>query len=71
VDKKLSIEANLDEGIISSIRGSIVDIYFKKCLPPLSTVLHAGINEEIIIEVLSQPDAHPVSLQNMSLMRMY
>ncbi|HVZ97204.1 MAG TPA: F0F1 ATP synthase subunit beta [Chitinophagaceae bacterium] len=51
---------NNHTGTISSIRGSIADVYFDKHLPSLSTVLRTGNNNEIIIEVLSQPDAHHV-----------
>lgn len=54
------IKDNQHTGTISSIRGSIVDVYFDEHLPSLSTVLKAGNKNEIIIEVLSQPDAHHV-----------
>jgi len=47
-------------GIISSVHGSIVDVCFEEDLPSLSTVLHTGNNNEVTIEVLSQPDARHV-----------
>jgi F-type H+/Na+-transporting ATPase subunit beta len=54
------INEDLYTGTISSIRGSIIDVYFDEHLPSLSTVLHAGQNNETTIEVLSQPDIHHV-----------
>lgn len=54
------IKQNQHIGTINSIRGSIVDVYFDEHLPSLSTVLRAGNNNQITIEVLSQPDAHHV-----------
>jgi F-type H+-transporting ATPase subunit beta len=47
-------------GKVISVRGSVVDIKFDKLLPPIYTVLHTGDNEQIIIEVQEQRDAHHV-----------
>lgn len=47
-------------GTITSVRGSVVDIRFEENLPPIYSVLHAGEDGNIIIEVLSQSDSHHV-----------
>src|SRR5476649_1042919 len=50
--------ANL--GVIVSVRGSVVDIRFDEHLPPIYSLLRAGAEKQIIIEVLAQRDAHHV-----------
>ena len=47
-------------GAILSVRGSVVDIRFEKRLPPIYSMLRAGPEHEIVIEVLAQRDAHCV-----------
>jgi F-type H+-transporting ATPase subunit beta len=47
-------------GAIAAVRGSVVDVRFERSLPPLNSVLRAGKNSEIVIEVMSQLDAHRV-----------
>ena len=47
-------------GTVVSVRGSVVDIRFEKHLPPIHTLLHAGTDDRIALEVLSQLDAHMV-----------
>ncbi len=47
-------------GIVVSVRGSVVDVEFDVHLPPIYSVLHAGPREEIVIEVLAQPNARQV-----------
>ena len=47
-------------GVVASVRGSVVDVQFDETLPSIYSVLRAGTNEEITIEVLSQRDAHHV-----------
>src|SRR5271170_2408443 len=47
-------------GVVVSVRGSVVDIRFDDHLPPIYSVLRAGTKKEIVIEVLSQQDAHHV-----------
>lgn len=46
-------------GAVVSIRGSVVDIWFEKHLPPIYSLLHAD-EGRIFIEVLAQLDAHRV-----------
>jgi len=47
-------------GAISAVRGSVVDVRFEKHLPPIYSVLRAGVENKIVIEVLAQSDAHHV-----------
>ena len=51
-------KANL--GAVVSVRGSVVDIRFEEHLPPIHSVLRAGEEGRIVIEVLAQRDAHHV-----------
>src|SRR5471030_2825934 len=50
--------ANL--GAVASVRGSVVDVRFDGPLPPIYSVLHAGTENKIVIEVLAQSDARHV-----------
>ena len=50
----------VNHGKIISVRGSVVDIWFENKLPPIFTLLHAGKEMEISIEVLVQLDDHRV-----------
>jgi F-type H+-transporting ATPase subunit beta len=50
----------MNPGIVVSVRGSVVDIQFNQCLPPIYTMLRAGNQGQIVIEVLTQLDAHRV-----------
>ena len=54
------MNAKTNSGVIVSIRGSVVDIRFDRHLPPIYSMLLAGVNDEIVIEVLAQRDAHRV-----------
>ena len=47
-------------GTIVSVRGSVVDVRFDSRLPPIYTVLRAGADRSIVIEVLAQPDPQHV-----------
>jgi F-type H+-transporting ATPase subunit beta len=47
----------VNEGTIAAVRGSVVDVRFDKRLPPIYSLLRAGVKKEIVIEVLSQSDA--------------
>jgi F-type H+-transporting ATPase subunit beta len=47
-------------GVIASVRGSVVDIRFDGPLPAIDSVLHAGAEKQIVIEVLAQRDARHV-----------
>ncbi len=43
-------------GSVVSITGSVIDIRFDRCLPPIHTILYAGDDRRVIIEVLTQVD---------------
>src|ERR1035437_8790141 len=47
-------------GVVVSVRGSVVDIRFDGHLPPIHSVLRAGDEGRIVIEVLAQRDARCV-----------
>ena len=46
-------------GIVVSVRGSVVDIRFDTRLPSINTLIHAK-NGTVVIEILTQLDAHHV-----------
>jgi F-type H+-transporting ATPase subunit beta len=47
-------------GTVVSVRGSVVDIHFEQRLPPIQTLLLAGPDEHVAIEVLTQLDVRRV-----------
>src|SRR5271169_3196125 len=47
-------------GAVISVRGSVVDIRFDDYLPPIYSMLRAGKDGSVAIEVLAQLDAHLV-----------
>jgi F-type H+/Na+-transporting ATPase subunit beta len=47
-------------GVVVAVRGSVVDVRFDARLPPIYTILRAGPQMQIVIEVLSQRDAQHV-----------
>ena len=47
-------------GSVVSVRGSVVDVQFGKDLPPINSVLRAGADGKIVIEVMTQLDASRV-----------
>ena len=47
-------------GMVASVRGSVVDMRFDGPLPPINSVLRAGADTQIVIEVLAQRDARHV-----------
>ena len=47
-------------GTVASVRGSVVDVRFQNSLPPIYSLLRAGKDERISIEVLMQLDAQHV-----------
>ncbi|WP_256350377.1 F0F1 ATP synthase subunit beta [Pseudomonas gingeri] len=47
-------------GVIVSVRGSVVDIHFESLLPPIHSLLHAGVDGKVFIEVFAQLDAQRV-----------
>jgi len=52
--------ATMHFGTIVSVRGSVVDARFDKLPPPIHSLLRAGENGRIVIEVQAQLDAHRV-----------
>jgi F-type H+-transporting ATPase subunit beta len=53
-------QASLSEGIVVSVRGSIVDIYFRDNLPSLNALIWAGEDNEIPIEGVTHLDANRI-----------
>jgi len=49
-----------NRGAVVSVRGSVVDVRFDQRLPPILSVLHAGTEGEIVVEVMEQLDARRV-----------
>ena len=47
-------------GVIIAVRGSVVDVRFDERLPPIYSVLRAGTDKQIVIEVLAQQDPRHV-----------
>jgi len=47
-------------GTVVSVRGSVVDIRFDGALPAINSLLRAGAEKQIVIEVLAQRDARHV-----------
>ena len=47
-------------GAVAAVRGSVVDVRFEGPLPPIYSVLRAGAENEMVIEVLAQRDARHV-----------
>jgi F-type H+/Na+-transporting ATPase subunit beta len=52
--------ASPNSGTVVAVRGSVVDVRFENHLPPVYSVLRAGDQGRIVIEVLAQSDAHSV-----------
>jgi len=50
----------LDDGVVTAVRGSVVDVGFPSRLPPIYSLLRAGGDLDIALEVLSHPDEHHV-----------
>lgn len=50
----------VNSGIVASVRGSVVDVRFDEQLPPIYSILRAGADNQIVIEVLAQRDARHV-----------
>lgn len=47
-------------GRVASVRGSVVDVHFDALPPPIRTLLRAGADRNIAIEVMAQLDEHVV-----------
>jgi F0F1-type ATP synthase beta subunit len=54
-DKNNTSRENLILGMVTTIRGSIVEVQFEKNLRSINSVIRAGNKLEIIIEVQLQP----------------
>ena len=52
--------AHSNHGVITSVRGSVVDVRFDDGLPPIHTLLYAGKEARVAIEVLMQLDVHHI-----------
>ena len=57
---QMSQDTRSDRGTVVSVRGSVVDVRFEHSLPAIYSVLRAGTDGEIVVEVMSQLDAHQV-----------
>ena len=51
---------SLNHGSVTAVRGSVVDARFEHRLPDIYSVLRAGVDAHIIIEVMTQLDAHHI-----------
>jgi F-type H+-transporting ATPase subunit beta len=49
-----------NRGAVISVRGSVVDVRFDQRLPPIFSVLHAGAESHIVIEVMAHLDVRRV-----------
>ncbi|PJB53885.1 MAG: F0F1 ATP synthase subunit beta, partial [Bdellovibrio sp. CG_4_9_14_3_um_filter_39_7] len=47
-------------GIVTAVRGSVVDVQFIRDLPLIHSVLHVGDEQEIVLEVHNHQDAQTV-----------
>jgi F-type H+-transporting ATPase subunit beta len=47
-------------GVVAAVRGSVVDVAFASRLPPIRSLLRAGANGAIVLEVQAQRDARHV-----------
>ena len=47
-------------GVVTAVRGSVVDARFDGRLPPIHSVLHIAASSAIVVEVLAQTDARHV-----------
>ena len=56
----MDVEPSKNRGVVVAVRGSVVDVRFADRLPAIYSVLHAGEKDRIVLEVLSQTDAHHV-----------
>jgi F-type H+/Na+-transporting ATPase subunit beta len=54
------VAAHSNLGVVTSVRGSVVDVWFDDRLPPIYSLLRAGKERQVAIEVLMQLDARHV-----------
>ena len=50
----------MNQGVVVSVRGSVVEMRFDHHLPPIYSLLRAGPARDIVIETLAQPGAPSV-----------
>ena len=60
LETKATLKPASNPGIVAAVRGSVVDVRFEQHLPPIYSLLRTGKDNEIVIEVLAQQDAHHV-----------
>jgi len=60
IDPVISTTSSRTDGVVTAIRGSVVDVRFDGHLPAINTLLHAGADDRIVIEVLTQRDERHV-----------
>jgi len=53
-------ESHPNVGVVTSVRGSVVEIRFAEHLPPIRSLLRAGDSGQVIIEVFTHPDTQHV-----------
>ena len=53
-------ENNPNQGVITSMRGNVVDARFPESIPPMHHVLETGEEGEVVLEVVSHLDEHTV-----------
>src|SRR6185437_2278351 len=56
----MSSVAGQKRGHVVSVRGSVIDVKFERALPPIRTLLKAGKNGEVVIEILAHLDLNTV-----------
>src|ERR1700722_18122340 len=52
--------SSTNQGIVVAVRGSVVDVRFEDHLPRIYSVLRAGSDSQIVIEVMTQLDVRRV-----------
>ncbi|MDY6826844.1 MAG: F0F1 ATP synthase subunit beta [Bacillota bacterium] len=57
-EQSVDAKNNINRGSIVAIRGSVVDSHFPSDLPPLHTMLKAGPNGNIIVELVSHHEGN-------------
>jgi F-type H+-transporting ATPase subunit beta len=54
-------DGSLNHGVVVAVRGSVVDARFDEKLPQIFSMLKAGEDGRVVIEVMAQRDAQPPS----------
>jgi F-type H+-transporting ATPase subunit beta len=60
IDHSMKRTEHSTDGVITSVRGSVVDVRFEGRLPPINSLLRTGKDARVAIEVLMQLDEHHV-----------